>query len=550
MPGAFDELLAGPASGGPGNLTPEQLQGVLAYRNDPRFSVPTTSIGGSSYWYDPNKTYDAATDTHGFMLTRQHGWRRVGEGDASSEIADPTQDQDVIMRLRAGTAGKLGDRWDTKGNYLGTYEAQDGGGRGFNQAALMFGAALGGNLYMANGGGVAAGATGAGMTASEQAALMAANGMTDAEIAAALAANGNTAGAASLTGTGLGGVTGAPTTTALGADALAVPNTTTAATANLGTIPTTTAAAGAAASAGGLSTWQQVVGLGKDLGLDAKGIAGLLIAKGLAKDVPPSVADPNLVKAINDANDINDKAQNRAEANDALWQREFMPRYLDQMDAMARDGRRLTDFNMGLAQKYDKRYWDTTARQQDKFYAMVDAYDSDANRDQLVGKAGATADFNNQGALDALGRNMRGMGVNPMSGKYASQIGRAGMQGALNKTLAMNTAREAARKEGLNMRAVAAGLGGNLSGASAGFAGQATGASGLGMAGIQGAQGGFNSNDQNWRANMGLAGNMAQMTGGWGMGLTGFNNQANIMNTQGYNQLLGYGLGMFTGRKG
>ena len=124
-------------------LTPEQLRQILAMRQSQQ-QVGTPSPGGMTYWSDPSQTYDKATDTHGFMVGREHGWNRVGEGNASSEVLDPSKDQDYIMQVRAGTGGKLGDRWDTQGNYLGTYEAQDGGGRQFNQAAMMFGSALGG----------------------------------------------------------------------------------------------------------------------------------------------------------------------------------------------------------------------------------------------------------------------------------------------------------------------------------------------------------------------------------------------------------------------
>lgn len=159
-------------------LTPEQLRQILAMRQSQQ-QVGTPSPGGMTYWSDPSQTYDKATDTHGFMVGREHGWNRVGEGNASSEVLDPSKDQDYIMQVRAGTGGKLGDRWDTQGNYLGTYEAQDGGGRQFNQAAMMFGSALGG-MY-------AQGLQGAKATfTANDVAMMAANGMTDAQIAVAV----------------------------------------------------------------------------------------------------------------------------------------------------------------------------------------------------------------------------------------------------------------------------------------------------------------------------------------------------------------------------
>jgi hypothetical protein len=155
-------------------LTPEQLRQILALRQSQQAVSNNPLQGGYTQWSDPSQTYDKATDTHGFSLHRQYGVKREGVGDASSEVADPTQDRETIRQLRAGTDGKLGDMWDTDGNYLGTYEAQDGGGKQFNQAALMFGAALGGNLAMANG----AGAGGGGLSAAGGAGGNAAGGMS------------------------------------------------------------------------------------------------------------------------------------------------------------------------------------------------------------------------------------------------------------------------------------------------------------------------------------------------------------------------------------
>ena len=151
-------------------LTPEQLRQILAMRQSQQAVSNNPLQGGYTQWSDPSQTYDKATDTHGFSLHRQYGVKREGVGDASSEVADPTQDRETIRQLRAGTDGKLGDMWDTDGNYLGTYEAQDGGGKQMNQAALMFAGALGGNLAMANGVGAGGGAAAGGADAATSAA--------------------------------------------------------------------------------------------------------------------------------------------------------------------------------------------------------------------------------------------------------------------------------------------------------------------------------------------------------------------------------------------
>ncbi len=124
-------------------LTPEQLREILAMRQSQQ-SVSNGGDTGYTQWSDPSKTYDPATDTHGYTLYRQHGWNQEGSGDAMTPRRDVSKDQEYIMQVRPGTDGKLGDKWDLEGNYIGTYEAQDGGGKQFNQAAVMFGGALGG----------------------------------------------------------------------------------------------------------------------------------------------------------------------------------------------------------------------------------------------------------------------------------------------------------------------------------------------------------------------------------------------------------------------
>jgi hypothetical protein len=283
----------------------------------------------------------------------------------------------------------------------------------------------------------------------------------------------------------------------------------------------------------------------KDMGMSVGDIAKLGLAYGLSKDVKDPQLDPALRTAIEAQTKLAQDAQDRATANDDYWKSTFAPRYLDAMDQQIADGRRLTDFNMGLAKKYDQRYWDTTARQQDAFYDHVNNFDTEGERRRLAGEAGATADMQNSAAMQQLVRDLNRRGLNPNSGVVLSNMRQQGQQGALQKTMAINLAREAARKEGLNMRAVAAGLGGNLTGASGNFSGQAGQSAGIGMNGIQGANSGFNSNVGNWNstANVGL--NALNGLGSIGMGLTNAQQRTNEMNTLGWNQMLGYGLGMF-----
>ena len=148
------------------NLTPEQLQKILALRQNGYWSGANTGgyLNGVQQWYDPT-----VEGNNGWRLQYQPGVRALeNSGDSGAEVFDPSLDRRWISKVREGTGGKLGDWWNEDGTYGGTFDAQDGGGRQFNTAALMFGGALAGNLAMANAGqsATAAGgaASGSGMT--------------------------------------------------------------------------------------------------------------------------------------------------------------------------------------------------------------------------------------------------------------------------------------------------------------------------------------------------------------------------------------------------
>lgn len=515
MAGAFDALLSD--TGGARDLTADEVRQIQQLQHTGQWTGANTGgyLNGVQQWYDPN-----VEGNNGWRLQYQPGVRNVeNSGDSGAQVMDPSLDQRWISKVREDTGGNLGDRWGLDGRYLGTFEAQNGGGRGFNQALLMmapaaygvYGAASAGALNGTSAAAASGGSTfGAGMTTAEQIASLQAAGLSQAEIAAMVpgAMAPGTMTAAGTVGAGTGWMDAAKT---------------------------------------GLQT----VGDGmKTLGISGGDLLKTGAAMALAKDVKGPQADPNLTTAINGLKGTADDANARAQSNDEYWRTTFAPRYLRAMDDQIAMGRQLNDFNMGLARKYDDRYWSTTAKQQDAFYDQVNNYDTDAARARFAGEAGANSDMQNAAAMQALMRDLNRRGVNPNSGVYLSNQRQQAQQGALQKTMAMNMAREAARKEGLNMRAVAAGLGGNLTGASAGFAGQAAQSAGLGMNGIQGANNGFNSNVGNWNATTGLGINAMNSVGNWGLGLTQGNARANELNTQGFNQMIGYGLGMFGSGKG
>lgn len=180
------------------NLDPQTLAQILSLQNSQR----AVDNGASAYWYDPRFKTD---DPNGWILNKVYGYD-FAQGDGGENARNASKDQTYIRKVRPDTGGNLGDYWDTSGNYLGTYDALNGGGGEFNKAAALMAAGYFGGNALANAyGGAAAG----GMSASQQAAMMAANGMTDAEIAAAL----GTQGAQSA---GLAGIGGGATTAATG----------------------------------------------------------------------------------------------------------------------------------------------------------------------------------------------------------------------------------------------------------------------------------------------------------------------------------------------
>lgn len=275
--------------------------------------------------------------------------------------------------------------------------------------------------------------------------------------------------------------------------------------------------------------------------------------------VPPP--DPAVGRAQEGMTRIAAQAEARAAENDRYYRENFAPRYLEQMDAqleLSRDEaarqKELSDYSLGLSKKYDQRYWDTTAKQQDAFYKIVDDYDSSGRQERQAASAVADVEQGLGAARQSLTRNAQRLGLNLGSGEFMSSLADMEFDGGLARAGAANMAREAARREGLNLRATAAGLGGNLSGTASGYLGQsggfgmgAIGAMGSGMGAIGAAQGGANQNNAMWNGTMGVATSNLHGAGSLGMQLTQMRYDANKANAMGFNQVLGAGLGMATG---
>lgn len=276
----------------------------------------------------------------------------------------------------------------------------------------------------------------------------------------------------------------------------------------------------------------------------------------MKSSTPPP--DPNVGLAQSKMAEIAQQAEDRAAASDKYYQEVLAPRYLEQMDssiALAKDQaakqNELQDFQTGLAKKYDERYWATTAKQQDAFYDTVNKYDTAAARDEMAGQAGADVEQATAANNQALQRGLARRGINPGSGAAITAMNEASTQGALARAGAMTLAQRAAKAEGLNLRAQAAGLGGNLTGATAQFAAGASGtgsaalgANATGLQALNAYSGSLNNQTSAYNGTMGLASSNYSNIGNLGMQQWLEKSKASQSNAAGINQLIGLGAGI------
>lgn len=140
----------------PANLTQEQIAQALALRQNGAWS-------GANAGGNPNAAQSwsvpGGKSEENFSLMYHPGGSWDNSGGNSIWQPDPSKDQNWITQLRPDTGGNVGDWWNASdGVYGGTYQAQNGGGRDFNQAVLMSLPAVGGIVSAA--GGAANGLTG------------------------------------------------------------------------------------------------------------------------------------------------------------------------------------------------------------------------------------------------------------------------------------------------------------------------------------------------------------------------------------------------------
>lgn len=182
---------------------------------------------------------------------------------------------------------------------------------------------------------------------------------------------------------------------------------------------------------------------------------------------------------------------------------EFMKTYATEQAAKGDEqwayNKELQDAARARSDRYDQRYWDTTAKQEDAFYKHVDNFDTAQERTRLGSRAIADVEGQVEIGRGAMSRGLAARGINAGSAAAISAYGDMEFGGALAKAGAATMAEEAARREGMQLRAQAAGLGGNTSGAAASYLGAAGNfgdaaldASGTGLRARAGAFGAYN----------------------------------------------------------
>lgn len=203
-------------------------------------------------------------------------------------------------------------------------------------------------------------------------------------------------------------------------------------------------------------------------------------------DVPDP--DPNVGEAQKQLADLAVRQQNWYETNIA-------PKVLDQLDQslviskqQADKNAEMQDYQKGLTEKYDQRYWNTQVPLEDQLISEAKAYNTEGERERMAGEAAADNSQAFANSQAQLGRGLRSMGVNTGSAAAISAMTDMQTTRALSEVNARNKTREAARQLGWTKLGEAAALGRGLpsfGATSAGLSGAAGSAAlGAGTAGL------------------------------------------------------------------
>lgn len=164
------------------------------------------------------------------------------------------------------------------------------------------------------------------------------------------------------------------------------------------------------------------------------------------------------------------------------------PVQLDQMQQAIDIGRGQYDlsreqqqFQLGLARKYDDRFWDRQVPLEDSIIRDANEFDTPAERERMAGTARADVEQAFSGAAQEMNRDLGRMGLNPADPKYFGMRRTLASDQALATSRAMNKTREAAKQMGWAKKMDAAALGRGLPGFSSGSSQLAMGWGGQGM---------------------------------------------------------------------
>lgn len=166
-----------------------------------------------------------------------------------------------------------------------------------------------------------------------------------------------------------------------------------------------------------------------------------------------------------------------------FYEQNLAPKVLSQLDQSLQISKQqadaaseMQDYQKGLMERYDKRYWDTQVPLEDQLIGEAKAYNTEAERERMAGEAGADNAQAFANSQSQLSRGLRGLGVNTGSAAAVSALTDMQTARALGEVNARNKTREAARQLGWTKLGEAAALGRGLPSFGATSAGLSSGA--------------------------------------------------------------------------
>lgn len=248
---------------------------------------------------------------------------------------------------------------------------------------------------------------------------------------------------------------------------------------------------------------------GPDLPVNAfcprNGVKGSMTLEGGKGDAP--APDPRMGEAALEQINLNKQIYQDYREQDMPWMRGIAEEVLGISRGNAERAKALSDYQLDSMRRNDDRYWSVAVPFENRLLSDVNRFDSEAYKEQQVGRALAdvTQSFNNAGAQAA--RGLTRMGVNPNSGAFAAMKNQTAIAQAAAMANAANKTRQAAEQVGLStkmqmyggMRGLAglgatnAQLGMGAMGVGQSAAGGMTGAAGSYLGANNAAQGAMNS---------------------------------------------------------